>query len=185
MVGDSIMLQLFKYLLLQTENSSKSSTRSSTATFVVVKRTFHVPESNTTISYVSFLDGDSLDSLDDIFDESDVIIWNVGIHWHDPGNYEDTPGNWQLRRHDPCRGGSFALVLCRTAPERVDLFRETLAQHFRTTDGSGDYDRATNEVGCVALDPTSDIGWRNIALNTIADELEIPVVPQFRQQLTQ
>ena len=95
MVGDSIMLQLFKYLLLQTENSSKSSTRSSTATFVVVKRTFHVPESNTTISYVSFLDGDSLDSLDDIFDESDVIIWNVGIHWHDPGNYEDTPGNYE------------------------------------------------------------------------------------------
>jgi len=109
-----------------------------------------------------------LRSLDIMFDVANIVILNYGVHWlkADQVAYEEA-----LRSTIP-------LLQTFNANGGIGLLRETLPQHFKSLDGSGDYEQSTG-TGCGPLTAKGG-GWRNQLLHQITEEFGFNgVVPQF------
>ena len=108
--------------------------------------------------------------------QAEVVFVNIGVHWNDADHVHYTACLLAVMEH-----------LARAEDEHgaVAIYRETSAQHFSSSDGTGYFSRATHPIRC---SPVSDMAisgsrqWRTFAERRAAAQaglLPCRYAPQF------
>lgn len=112
-----------------------------------------------------------LDYMEHMFTQAQIVVLNLGVHWVKANKtaYIDALRYTIPRLQKFDSGGGIGII------------RETLPQHFKTVDGSGDYEqRVHGEGGGCARITKRDGGWRNQMLHQVAGEFGFEgIVPQW------
>lgn len=122
--------------------------------------------------------------LTGIAGSKDILVPNVGAHYQgalrhlvtDVHKFASELGRWQKAGHD-----------------RLVIWREVSPQHFDSNDGNflnsashiQSAKSANGEYGCKATSDAAKNNWRNIAINPIIKEHNIPILYIFNHSLTQ
>ena len=119
----------------------------------------------------------AIKNIGKMFQSSDVVILQYGFHW--------------LKQHEANYRAHIAIAVkgirhyIDEDSSKIGLIKETLPQHFNTTDGSGDWEHRQNRTQCIPLSPTTGYEppgqWRNYIVNEVAnrEKMQHIVIPQW------